>query len=78
MSETITIDKDVPQPTARNGHHGQSKYPFAEMKVGDSFAGIGTATAVRSAFVYWTRRHDKSRKFSVHATATGCRCWRVA
>ena len=48
------------------------------MKVGDSFASIGTATAVRSAFVYWTRRHDKSRKFSVHATATGCRCWRVA
>ena len=74
----FTIDSDVPLPSIRTGHRGQSKYPFSEMKVGDSFVAPETTAAVRAASIYWRHRHDESRKFSVHATATGCRCWCVA
>ena len=74
----FTIDKDVPPPTTGTGRAGQSKYPFAEMEVGDSFAGTSDTATVRSALRHWRTRNNSTRKFTVHKTATGYRCWRVA
>jgi hypothetical protein len=68
------IEKNVPIP--KNGLHGRNKYPWREMKVGDSFLfakDITKATAYANA-------HAASRaglKFLTRRTEKGFRCWRV-
>lgn len=69
----IKIDKNIPEPKS-NGR----KYPFVRMEVGDSFLfptdiAKGTArTAASSA-----SRKFTPRKFTVHSTEDGMRCWRI-
>lgn len=68
----MKVDKHVPIPT---------KFPFAKMKVGDSFAVPSNVKrpAVTVAAMRYGRKHDM--KFTVRQTdAKGAafRCWRIA
>jgi hypothetical protein len=72
MGQTrFKIEKRIPQPSQRV--HGNSKYPFGEMAVGDSFAlePAMKRRIARTAYVYGAR---KKKKFSVR----GNRIWRTA
>lgn len=65
----IKIESGIPMPT---------KFPFAEMKVNDSFlipAGVNKGTVA----VYATRHAKKTgyAKFTIRKTAEGYRCWRI-
>ena len=76
----FAIDKGIPVP---NGE-GKSKYPFADMAVGDSFlvpfvAGKSheyTDKRLRSSAAIAQRRYEA--KFVVRVVDGGVRCWRVA
>lgn len=72
----IQIDKKIPIPNGADGKFAR-KYPFPEMKVGDSFLfppGTGQHTA-RSGACQWGKK--SGRKFIVRTTKQGLRCWRV-
>lgn len=69
----IKIDKGIPMPT------GRVKYPFAQMKVGDSFAfPIRNRSSVAMSAINYALKHDGT-KFTVSAKrgATEGRCWRI-
>lgn len=65
----LPIDKGIPLPT---------KYPFAEMNVGDSFVVPAKVnrSAVNVAAMRFGRKHGM--KFTVRLTKDGTlRCWRI-
>lgn len=62
--EIIRIEHGIPMPKRRKN---ATKYPFADMAVGDSFevavmSGDGVATQARQ----WGQRQNPVRKFSQH------------
>lgn len=67
------IDKDVPLPSAA---HGNAKYPFAQLKVGDSFFVEGLPSAARVA------AYNSSKRLGITLVSrregTGYRIWRAA
>lgn len=67
------IEKGV--PIAKVGGIGQngSKYPFAEMDVGDSFAG---PKLVRPAAFAYAKEHHVT--FKTRTEGDGVRVWRIA
>lgn len=74
------IDKNTPTPPAKKGRY--PKYPFAEMKIGDSILiktkrwnSRETLSARRSAHLYG-ERHE-GYKFQTNFTDAGLRIWRV-
>lgn len=68
----IKIEKGVPLPA-----HGNTKHPFADMEVGDSFlASAESSQKVRSAAFNYGKYNNK--KFTVRKTADGTRVWRTA
>jgi hypothetical protein len=70
----IEIDKGIPIPTGRC----QSRYPFAQMKVGDSFfVETNRSSAAKSAIKDRRRRFPNERYVS-RKKPTGTRIWRVA
>lgn len=56
------------------------KYPFSDMKVGDSFVlNNADRTKVSSASAAYQRRQKPVQKFSIRAIdSDNCRCYRVA
>ncbi len=69
----MKIDKNVPMPTSQ----ANSKYPFWDMDVGDSFLIDGNEVqSVRNASHMCGKRNEM--KFTVRKTAEGYRCWRIA
>lgn len=75
MSE-FKIEKGIPQPARSGGRY--SKYPFREMKVGDSFlAETSDASVIRSNVAVFSRRNP-GYKFSTRKEGTGIRVWRIA
>lgn len=72
------IDKNIPLPTGVNGGK-ESKYPFTQMEVGDSFlAPEEQRNAVRSMATYHTRKNKM--RFVVRKDekeANHVRVWRV-
>lgn len=74
------VEKNIPLPARQiRRFHRTSKYPFARMKVGDSFAikgGDRAAMAVRQA-VHGYQRKAKGQKFSVRRFEESYRCWRL-
>jgi len=70
----LQIDSTVPMPESRP----RSRYPFAEMTVGDSFlvTDPGAAKNVRSAAWMFSKRH--SVRFSCRKVEGGWRVWRTA
>lgn len=85
-TQTITIEKNIPLPERVWGAHGRpSKYPFAQMEVGDSFA----ITAIEqpaeklrnnigNCAIKWTQKNAPERKFSTRVTGGTVRIWRTA
>jgi hypothetical protein len=72
----VKIDKNIPLPATYGKY---SKYPFGDMKKGDSFLIDSQAetTAVRQAASYYSRSTGTKMKFSIRKTDKGHRCWRV-
>lgn len=76
----IRIDKNVPAPTSGSGRR---TYPWAEMKVGDSFFVPGKTQQNLSATACgWAHRHNPNAKFKTakrtEGGVTGARVWRTA
>lgn len=69
----IIIDKDIPPPENKPGP--QTKYPWADMDVGDSFFAEGKST---NHFSTTTKRYrDKGWKFTTRTVDGGTRVWRI-
>ena len=69
-SDRIVIEKGVPLPPRRGP---VSKYPFAEMEVGDSF--VTDIMSIRGTAKQAAARYGK--KFTVRRVAEGFRVWRI-
>jgi len=72
------IEDGVAIPKRTAGRHG-SKYPFAQMEVGQSFL-ITTnvkAATIRSAVGAFSKRNPECGKFAVRGTEDGLRVWRT-
>lgn len=70
------IDSDVPAPSSLPGRR---RYPFGEMKVGDSFLiadGLDYNRIANSAHSF-ARANSRGWKFSIRKTPEGHRCWRI-
>ena len=65
---TIKIESNIPMPT---------RFPFADMKVGDSF--LAPEGTNKSLVAVYASRHAKKTgtKFTVRRTPEGIRCWRI-
>lgn len=77
MNTEFKIEKDVPMPKVYNGR--TCRYPFAEMRIGDSFfvaESVATSNSVGSS-VHYFRKKNKSVKFAVRREQGGCRVWRT-
>jgi hypothetical protein len=75
---TYEIQTNIPLPSSAKGSRG-SKYPFARMHIGDSFAvdsGVA-ATTIRSAVGAFCKTH-KNHKFVVREIDGAVRVWRIA
>lgn len=72
------IQDDVPMPRRSTGRKG-SKYPFADMEVGQSFLVEGDikAATVRSAIGAFVKRFPEAGKFALRNTDEGLRVWRT-
>jgi hypothetical protein len=74
------IEQDVPIP--RENWTGNNRYPFRDMKVGDSFFISSdtpgeAALRVRSSVCYFSKRNPEYH-FTVLKVDGGCRVWRIA
>lgn len=77
------IEEGIPVP--EKGVFGASKYPWAAMKVGDSFFVPGSTKKNFQGTVYQvakktgaTYRVENAEKVTDGETVAGVRCWRVA
>lgn len=73
------IRDDVPlPPKASGGKAGVSKYPFAQLEKGQSFAvGADNKVAIRSALTAFRKKH-KDMQFATRVTEDGgVGIWRV-
>jgi hypothetical protein len=75
----ITIDKGIPVPTMRIR---PSKYPWADMDVGDSFLVEATAEEMKARSASISRgataaAKQLGRKFTVRKVDGGVRVWRT-
>lgn len=77
------IKKGVPVPL-----RGRLKYPFSDMKVGDSFEtgsddvipktkGHGASSRAYQAAYHFAKRHHPDWKFTARRSGEGFRIWRV-
>ena len=68
----VKIDKNVPVPS-------RSKWPFAEMGIGDSFLVPGDLDArYQLSMAGNASRQFKPKRFVCRSTPEGVRIWRVA
>lgn len=74
----FVLETGVPLTSrAGGGRAGTSKYPFAQMEVGQSFlATDAKAGTLRSAIGAFMKGHE-GYKFAVRETEEGVRVWRV-
>jgi hypothetical protein len=73
----VKVDKNIPIPAAKPGH-GNTRYPWRTMEVGDSFL-FRSKTKQNSysqVSVHNGKLHPK--RFVTKTTPEGYRCWRVA
>ena len=73
---TLKIESGIPVPESRRPLIGN--FPFADMKVGDSFSlnGMRPSTIGYVAAVF-ARRQEPKWKLTVRKTVNGHRCWRI-
>ena len=68
------IDTDIPIPSMGR----PNQYPFAEMKVGDSFFIEGrTSSYASTAARNWASKHEPSWRFTSRQQDGGVRVWRI-
>jgi len=80
MTDKIKIEKGVPLPARY-----LKKYPFEEMKPGDSFSIVEPckktarkqADLLRSACVYFVKKKNPAWRFTTRVTKDGVRVWRI-
>jgi hypothetical protein len=75
--EPIVVESKVPLPKI-DGRGRHPKYPWATMKVGDSFL---FPSNIKQQSCYNIAKYGGLRngvKFSVRKTDEGYRCWRIA
>jgi hypothetical protein len=72
----IKIDRDV--PLAPRGNSRVSKYPFADMNIGDSFLFPSHRKVTAAGAVCAYARKRTGFKFATRTTPEGVRCWRIA
>lgn len=76
-AQDIKIDKGIPCPP--RGQHKASKYPWEDMKVGDSFLfpkHLGRQACYQSGAYHNNKAGVK--KFVIRRTPEGYRCWRLS
>jgi hypothetical protein len=74
-STAIKIETGIPLPPRKRGG-ARTFYPFAGMKVGDSFFLAGSASGVEAAASRYGKAH--STRYAARYVDGGCRVWRVA
>jgi|SanBayMetagenome_1026888.scaffolds.fasta_scaffold54499_2 hypothetical protein len=74
----IKIDKNIPLPKLERKVPSprQSKYPFADMEVNDSFEVAGK-TAKQFAGTVYSASKKLGKKFTMRSTEAGVRVWRT-
>jgi hypothetical protein len=73
MSDEYKIESDKPLP----GKHFYDRYPFRQMKPGDSFSLSAHPENVRQAMCQFVKRFENTWKFTVRKQGQAWRCWRV-
>lgn len=72
----IKIDKKIKMPTPEKGR--KAKYPWSEMKIGDSFfIEGGKKGKLLAAGSSWAKRNKRKIKFSIRSINGGTRIWRI-
>ena len=76
MIERYRIESDIPLPS---GVRRARRYPFKDMKIGDSFlVKDRKAASVMSAVRRFMRQEGNGRAFTTRNVDGGVRCWRTA
>jgi hypothetical protein len=77
MNSLFQIDKKIPLPA--RGVNGKSKYPFLEMKVGDSVLFPDGEASRATIYAYCSRLKKDGMKFvtQVQKEPKGVRVWRT-
>lgn len=75
------IESGIPIPDVGRGRGPESKYPFAKMKVGDSFFYEGSRSRLSAAAfrfcAFWKNGEKFSTRSSIENGVKGFRVWRV-
>lgn len=75
------IEKNIEMPSKISSRKGTTKYPFAEMEIGDSFIidpSLKSKTQLSSTANDWAKRNGLTKRFSVRAISNGdYRLWRI-
>lgn len=74
----IKIEKNVPISEPQRGRN--LKYPWPDMKKGDSFfveGGRAMQQGLNASAYVWCKRHHPTRKFTTRAVDGGVRVWRI-
>lgn len=74
----IAIERNIPIPDPKRGGPRQSKYPWSQMKVGESFLFPETVKKSTAASLVYSAGKSRKRKFSIRTVDNGIRCWRTA
>lgn len=69
------VEKGIKVPPPRGGSGRHPKYPFYEMKIGESFVVTEERDRIASAASYAGKR--KAMKFATRVEGDGVRVWRV-
>ena len=75
MNTKFVVEHNIPVPTS-SGKGRPSKYPWAVMKVGDSFFVPGIKT-VQIAGVAQSQARNHGTKWTTRAVNGGARVWRI-
>lgn len=78
MTFVLETGIEIPKRTVPGRRTG-SKYPFAQMEVGQSFlmSADVKAQTIRSAIGAFSKRYSDAGKFAVRNTDQGLRVWRT-
>ena len=84
----ITVEKNIPIPESRFGkgrQPGETKYPFAELQVGDSFmvptkkqTDINKMQSSICGHAFQYKRKNRDTNFTTRIVDGGIRVWRIA
>lgn len=73
----MEIEKGIPLSDPRAlANKGRSKYPWAQMEVGDSFHARVSSNSLRTTAAHFARK--TGWKFVVRKDGEGARAWRIA